>query len=373
MEKTCRRTRPEAAREKMLWTMDKGTRVAFWGGVSALLATFLDAFGLASCRLVFPVAWLLTAAAYLYRASLTVSPQGKSVVVTGCDSGFGHALALHLHKLGFRVFAGCLDANGEGAASLKRHGSNRLVVLQMDVTNQEQLVKAAQEVKKQLPGEEGLWGLVNNAGLCTLGPVEWLSLKNFKRDPEVNVFGLISATKAFLPLIRRGKGRVVSVASVAGRLSTGFMAAYSTSKYAVEGFNDALRLEMEPFGVKVCLIEPGNYANGTSLFAMDDVVDREVVTMWNNLSDELKADYGEDFCRKVKGFMKNFRRKGERDINPVINAFTEALTQQHPQARYCPMTPLTLFVALVSTHLPEWCYDGLLQILAFLLLKKEDL
>ncbi|KAK8393047.1 hypothetical protein O3P69_013235 [Scylla paramamosain] len=238
MEKTCRRTRPEAAREvtrcpaqlwcappthgnprdlrsraarsrapclsllarygkyhlvtvhflvrccKMLWTMDKGTRVAFWGGVSALLATFLDAFGLASCRLVFPVAWLLTAAAYLYRASLTVSPQGKSVVVTGCDSGFGHALALHLHKLGFRVFAGCLDANGEGAASLKRHGSNRLVVLQMDVTNQEQLVKAAQEVKKQLPGEEGLWGLVNNAGLCTLGPVEWLSLKNFKRDPE---------------------------------------------------------------------------------------------------------------------------------------------------------------------------------------------
>ncbi|MPC92726.1 Short-chain dehydrogenase/reductase family 9C member 7 [Portunus trituberculatus] len=67
---------------------------------------------------------------------------------------------------------------------------------------------------------------------------------------------------------------------------------------------------MQPFGVKVCLIEPGNYANGTSLFAMDDVVDREVMSMWNNLSDELKADYGEDFCRKVKGFMKNFRRKG---------------------------------------------------------------
>ncbi|KAG0714845.1 D-beta-hydroxybutyrate dehydrogenase, mitochondrial [Chionoecetes opilio] len=133
------------------------------------------------------------------------------------------------------------------------------------------------------------------------------------------------------------------------------------------------RLEMQPFGVKVSLIEPGNYANGTHLFAMDEQVDKEVSSMWSGLSDELKADYGEDFCRQVKGFMKNFRRKGERDINPVINAFTEALTQQHPQARYCPMTPLTLFVALVSTHLPEWFYDGLLSVLALLLLKKEDM
>ncbi|XP_050726882.1 D-beta-hydroxybutyrate dehydrogenase, mitochondrial-like [Eriocheir sinensis] len=225
----------------MLWTLDKGVRVAFWGGVSALVASLLDILGLASCHLAFPAVWLITAATYLYRASLMVSPPGKSVVVTGCDSGFGHALALHLHKLGFRVFAGCLDANGEGAAALKRHGSARLVVLQMDVTDQEQLAKAAQEVKKLLPEGEGLWGLVNNAGLCTLGPIEWLPMKNFRKDPEVNVFGLIAATKTFLPLVRRGKGRVVSVASVAGRVTAAYLSAYCASKYAVEGFNDVLR------------------------------------------------------------------------------------------------------------------------------------
>ncbi|XP_071552206.1 D-beta-hydroxybutyrate dehydrogenase, mitochondrial-like [Panulirus ornatus] len=356
----------------MLWTLDKVVRVVSLGGVSALLATLLSALGIVSCLLAFPALWLLTAAAYLYRANLKVSVTGKAVVVTGCDSGFGNTLALHLDKMGFRVFAGCLKADGEGADHLRQEGSSRLHVLQMDVTNQDQLDKAAQHVKDLLPGDESVWGLVNNAGVCTLGPVEWVSMKGFRKDPEVNVFGLIAVTKAFLPLVRQAKGRVVSVASVAGRMSARFMGSYCASKYAVEGFNDALRQEMLPFGVHVCLIEPGNFANGTYLFATDDAVEQEVKAMWTGLDDDLRSDYGQPYCTRVEGFMKNFRRQGAKDISPVIIALTEALTQTHPQPRYCPMDVLMYLVACVNTHFPEWVYDALVQLLAILLLKKEE-
>ncbi|XP_042222815.1 uncharacterized protein LOC121867125 [Homarus americanus] len=357
---------------RMLWTLDKVVRVMFWGGVSALLATLLSALGVVSCLLAFITLWLLTAASYLYTADMKLPVSGKSVVVTGCDTGFGNTLALHLDKLGFRVFACCLHAGGEGANRLRREGSSRLHVLQMDVTNQEQLDKAAQEVKHLLPEGDVVWGLVNNAGLCTLGPVEWMSMESFRKDPEVNVFGLIATTKTFLPLIRQAKGRVVNVASVAGRMSAGFMGPYCVSKYAVEGFSDALRQEMRPFGVDVCILEPGNFANGTFLFATDEMVEREVEGVWSSLSEQVKIDYGQRYCKKVEGFKKNFRRKGAKDITPVINAITEALTQTHPQDRYLPMDLLMYFVAFVSTHLPAWIYDALVRLLAILLLKKDE-
>nr|XP_053644338.1 D-beta-hydroxybutyrate dehydrogenase, mitochondrial-like [Cherax quadricarinatus] len=211
----------------------------------------------------FTALWLLTAAIYLFRADMKESALGKSVIITGCDSGFGNALALHLDKLGFRVFAGCLKTGGTGADYLRRKGSSKLHVIQMDITSQKQLEKAAQEIKDLLPEGEGVWGLVNNAGVCTLGPVEWVSMEGFRKDPEVNVFGLVAATKTFLPLVRLAKGRVVIISSAAGRVSRSFMAPYCVSKFAVEGLADALRQEMRQFDVKVCLIEPGNFGAGT--------------------------------------------------------------------------------------------------------------
>ncbi|XP_069951276.1 D-beta-hydroxybutyrate dehydrogenase, mitochondrial isoform X2 [Cherax quadricarinatus] len=357
---------------KMLWTIDKVVRLMFWGGVSALLATVLSVLGIMSCVLAFTTLWLFTASMYMYTANMKEPVVGKAVVVTGCDSGFGNTLALHLDKLGFKVFAACLHAEGEGAQHLRQEGSINLHVLQMDVTKQDQVDKAAEEVKRLLPKGCGVWGLVNNAGVCTLGPVEWVSLESFRRDPEVNIFGLIAVTKTFLPLVRRAKGRVVNVASVAGRMSARFMGPYCISKYAVEGFSDALRQEMYPFGVDVCILEPGNFANGTFLFATDEKVEQEVETLWAALDDQRKEDYGQLYCKKVEGFKKNFRRKGAKDISPVINAFTEALTQTHPQDRYCPMEPRMYAVAFISNHFPAWVYDGVVRLLAVLLLKKDE-
>ncbi|XP_019616836.1 PREDICTED: estradiol 17-beta-dehydrogenase 2-like [Branchiostoma belcheri] len=134
-----------------------------------------------------------------------VSGDGKAVFITGCDSGFGFGLAKRLDSLGFTVFAGCLlaDSGGEGSKKLRAECSSRLSTVQIDVTDDGQVKAAVQQVKDRLPtGSKGLFALVNNAGVLQPGEIEWVSLAIYRRVMEVNTFGTVRVTKAFLPLIR---------------------------------------------------------------------------------------------------------------------------------------------------------------------------
>ncbi|XP_069583295.1 D-beta-hydroxybutyrate dehydrogenase, mitochondrial-like isoform X2 [Ranitomeya imitator] len=143
----------------------------------------------------------------------TVPIQGKAVLITGCDSGFGLALAKHLHNLGFTVFAGCLlkDKNGEGAKELQSLCCHHMKVLQLNVCSQEEVTQAVEFVAKNLEDpSKGLWGLVNNAGISTFGDIEFTSLDTYKEVAEVNLWGTIRVTKAFLPLVRESKGIFLS-------------------------------------------------------------------------------------------------------------------------------------------------------------------
>ncbi|XP_042889688.1 D-beta-hydroxybutyrate dehydrogenase, mitochondrial-like [Penaeus japonicus] len=341
----------------MMWTSDKTLDVVLYALVSYTLGHILSCFGLMSFWTVFIVTWILSAGTCLYLASLEISPGKKAVIVTGCDSGFGHEIALKLDKLGFRVFAGCLlaDAGGEGAKDLRKKGSERLHVLQMDVTSSEQLDKALEVVEKLLPDDEVLWGIVNNAGIAYMGAVEWVPLKDFKTSTEVNYLGLVAATKTFLPLIRRSKGRVVNISSLVGGLAVLWFSPYIGTKYAVEGFSDCLRLEMRKFGVKVSLIEPSSYIAATQLLTKE-MLTRQADSCWEGLSEEIRSAYGEEtFRQSFEGYMNH----GERNIQPVVDAVTEALTQMHPRARYCPSTWPFKRMLLVARHLPEWVYDAI--------------
>jgi NAD(P)-dependent dehydrogenase (short-subunit alcohol dehydrogenase family) len=135
--------------------------------------------------------------------------------------------------------------------------------IQLDVTDLESIRSAEREIRSQCGGK-GLHGLVNNAGICVVGPVEFISLETWRQQLEVNVFGVIAVTQTMLPFLRmdnavpaNGGSRIVNMGSITGEISTPLFGAYSASKFALRAMNDALRLELRPEGMHVCLIVPG--------------------------------------------------------------------------------------------------------------------
>ncbi|XP_030052531.1 retinol dehydrogenase 16-like isoform X2 [Microcaecilia unicolor] len=177
---------------------------------------------------------------YWYRQTLQ-NLTDKYVFITGCDSGFGNLLACQLDGQGLRVLAACLTQRG--AEQLKEGTSQRLQTIILDVTDSESVAAAANWVKLQV-GDRGLWGLVNNAGISLPSlPNEWLLKDDFLKILNVNLLGLIDVTLSLLPLIRKAKGRIVNVSSMAGRISL-VGGGYSISKYGVEAFSDSLRREL---------------------------------------------------------------------------------------------------------------------------------
>ncbi|XP_053315568.1 D-beta-hydroxybutyrate dehydrogenase, mitochondrial-like [Spea bombifrons] len=291
----------------------------------------------------------------------TLPVQGKEVLITGCDTGFGFALAKHLHKLGFTVFAGCLlkDKNGDGARELESVQSERLRVVQMDVCSEKEVARALEFVRKHLKDpEKGLWGLVNNAGISTFGEVEFTSIEKYKEVADVNLWGTIRVTKAFLPLIRRAKGRVVCMASMLGRMGSPSRSGYCVSKYGVEAFSDCLRQEMYRWGVKVISIEPGNYIAATGIFTRDSV-ERRGAEMWEKASDVVREDYGESHFTQLVSSMKSFVSSGSKDMNDVLDAITDALCSKYPYTRYNPTETYWWIKLQIMTHLPTAIADRL--------------
>ncbi|XP_070531614.1 D-beta-hydroxybutyrate dehydrogenase, mitochondrial-like [Ptychodera flava] len=156
---------------------------------------------------------------------------GRTVFITGCDSGFGHQLACRLDKLGLTVFAGCLIEGGDGAQKLRSLCSRSLKIVPIDVTSDDSVRLAQKIVEDSLPDKsKGLWAVVNNAGIWRWGEIEWAKVDIFKEVAEVNVYGMVRVTKAFLPLIRQAKGRIVNVGSMSGMFTVPAGATYCMSK-----------------------------------------------------------------------------------------------------------------------------------------------
>ncbi|XP_077592198.1 D-beta-hydroxybutyrate dehydrogenase, mitochondrial isoform X2 [Stigmatopora nigra] len=285
-----------------------------------------------------------------------VEAKGKAVFITTCDSGFGLALAKHLHKLGFTVFAGCLpkivslqDEGGEGAKVLEELQSERMKVFHLDVCNDQQVNRAVQFVRENLDNSErGLWALVNNADVSSFGGVEFASMDVYKEVSEVNLWGTIRVTKALLPLIRRAKGRVVNVSSYYGRMGNIAQSPVCVSKYGVEAFSDCLRYEMKSWGVKVSVVELGNFG---AIHSRDSIV-RMADKMWAEAPSDVKEDYGKPRFEQIVALMRSQRNSGQNDLTPALNDVTDALMSKHPYTRYNPMDPHWWIRVQLMTHLP---------------------
>ncbi|KAL1472820.1 hypothetical protein MTO96_022725 [Rhipicephalus appendiculatus] len=188
--------------------------------------------------------------------SLLVSGHGKAVLITGCDTGFGHLLANYLARDGFLVFAGCLDANGEGAMTLKRQSN--IKVLQMDVTKDVEIEGAHRVIKEEL-GTRKLWAVVCNAAIMNSGLVEWLTMASITRIFDVNVFGVVRVVKRFLPMLKETQGRAVIVTSNLSHFTLPFTTPYAMTKHAVQSLVDGLRRECHGKGVDIVAVEPLTY------------------------------------------------------------------------------------------------------------------
>lgn len=179
---------------------------------------------------------------------------GPWVAVTGASRGIGRVTAVRLAAAGYRVFA--LARTHADLESLGAELPN-VIPIRMDIGEPQAIAEGVAEVLGKTGGR-GVDVLINNAGYGQMGPMEDISVAAIRAQFEVNVFGLIDFTQRLLPpMRRRGRGRIIMMSSIAGRISSPLAGVYCASKFALEALSDAWRLELTPFGIHVVLIEPG--------------------------------------------------------------------------------------------------------------------
>jgi NAD(P)-dependent dehydrogenase (short-subunit alcohol dehydrogenase family) len=185
-----------------------------------------------------------------YRDDMTTSHE-ELVLISGASTGMGAATARELASRGYHVLAGvrrAADADALRATNLEP------VIL--DITDPHQIEAVAGRVAAD-PARRPLRAVINNAGIAINAPVELLSMEEWRRQFEVNFFGHIAVTKAFLPALHASSGRVVNISSIGGKIAMPTYGAYAGAKFAMEAMSDALRRELAPHGVQVVVVEPG--------------------------------------------------------------------------------------------------------------------
>jgi NAD(P)-dependent dehydrogenase (short-subunit alcohol dehydrogenase family) len=234
----------------------------------------------------------------------------RAALVTGASSGIGAACAARLAHAGWRVFAGVRRA-GDAPT-----GTEEIL---LDVTDEDHVRAAAERISE-------LHGLVNNAGIAIAIPLEFIPLEELRRQFEVNVVGQVAVTQAFLPHLRRSRGRVVFIGSIAGQSALPFLGSYAASKHALEAVADALRVELRPFGVHVALVQPGTIK--TPIWTKSAAVADELA---NGAGAELAGLYGE----RIAAFREVALKRGAKGASAeeVARVVEAALTVERPRTR----------------------------------------
>ncbi|NGX15066.1 SDR family oxidoreductase [Wenzhouxiangella sp. XN24] len=246
----------------------------------------------------------------------------KNVLITGTSSGLGRSTALMLAAKGWQVFAGVRkEADGD---SLVKEADGTVVPLLLDVAEQDTVDAAAAHLNEATGGE--LHGLINNAGIYLGGPLELMSNDEIARTFAVNVTGLLSVTRACLPLLRAAEGRIINIGSISGLVAMPGVSVYAGSKHAVEAITDSLRIELQPFGVKVVVIEPGGIK--TPIWQKGAQRDAE------RPEDPHTARLLEIYAPLVKLLEKLNARPGGLPPEDVAGVVIDALETPRPKNRY---------------------------------------
>ncbi|MBC8356232.1 MAG: SDR family NAD(P)-dependent oxidoreductase [Planctomycetes bacterium] len=276
--------------------------------------------------------------------------EGRSVLITGASTGIGAACALDLDKHGFRVFAGVRkEFDGE---ALQAKSSDRLTSVVIDVTQSKTIEQAAAKIKADV-GEDGLYGLVNNAGILVPGPLECVPLDDIRRQYEVNVFGVIAVTQAMLPLVRAAEGRIINMGSISGKAAPPYLGAYASSKFALESITDVLRMELTRWKIDVSIVEPDSVATPIWGKLLETAAE-----MGKHLPESVRKLYEQDLTSMSKASVQ--MDKSGMSVDKVVYAVRHALTARRPKTRY-PVGVRTHMAFFAARHLPDRTRDGFMR------------
>lgn len=233
------------------------------------------------------------------------------VLITGCSSGIGYALAEAFHARGYTTYA-----TARKPETLKALEAKGIHTLALDVTNAESIAAATSQVRKIHGGVDVL---VNNAGIPVMGPTAELPLEELRRQWETNLTAPVAMAQAVVPgMVKKGAGRIINVGSVSGILTTPFAGPYCASKAALHSLNDALRMELKPFGIAVLLVQPGAIQSGFGAGAQAQT-QRQV---W-----KLYAPYAEGIAKRAGASQEN-----STPTAVFAKKFVDAAMAKHPRA-----------------------------------------
>ena len=252
----------------------------------------------------------------------------KIALVTGCSTGIGYITSLTLARNGFYTYASMrnLDKSSSTIKEISAKESLPLEVVQLDVTNDESAKNAMEVLKTE---KNRIDVLVNNAGYGLIGSIEEMSIKELKAQFETNLFGMIRVIQQVLLVMRmqkEGGGRIINVSSIGGILGYPLSAAYSSTKFAVEGLIESMRYEVEPFGIKTILIEPA--------FVIDTNFHNNVkVPEKTTTSGSYSSPYKE-FTQKLFENYWNVQNEYQTKAEDVAKIIIEAAISDNPKQRY---------------------------------------
>lgn len=287
-----------------------------------------------------------------------MDPEGKVVLVTGCSSGFGYGVTVRLDKLGFHVIGCCRNIGASSVQRLKAECSDRLQVIRMDVSSDEEVDQVRMHFEKMLSGRK-LWAVVNNAGIAAIHGVEWGSGVNlFKDCLEINTLGMIRVTRTFLPFLRESpESRLVIVTSVEDRVEPLNQPSYAASKFAARAFANSCRRELRDMGVQVSMIAPAFYA--TELANKENLMEM-LAKNWNDSSSEVRSAYGPDRYQMFVEFTEGMYALIHNDITPVVNAISDAVSKTcQPRFHHRVAGFAELLAFWVTDILPDELIDAM--------------
>jgi NAD(P)-dependent dehydrogenase (short-subunit alcohol dehydrogenase family) len=280
------------------------------------------------------------------------------VLITGASSGIGRATALRLAVHGYHVYAGVrkpADGTALEDATRVEAADGELTSVLIDVTKVGHIAAAAQTIAGHA-GDAGLAGLVNNAGIGVFGPLELIGIEAFRRQLEVNVTGQLAVTQAFLPLLRRARGRIVMIGSIGTRFTPPFIGPLAASKSTLATLTAALRQELAPWDIRVILVEPGSIRSEAA-----GKLDADARQVMSQATADGRALYQDAFLRLVD-FFSGLHHKGSPP-DQVARTVEHALTANRPRTCYLSgknARPM----ALVAALLPPAAQDALRRRLA---------